>query len=129
GRVAVAEDAWPLYAESVMRLMAELDDHDLSEDDPEALRVVLRLADNRIDRLLPALADLLARREQWQRLAAGDAQTQAQERALLQALVSDGLRRFDDAMDAAARTELAELLREGSGVSAPLAWAGTLAGW
>ncbi|HEY0973805.1 MAG TPA: UvrD-helicase domain-containing protein [Solimonas sp.] len=129
GRVAIAEDAWPLYAEAVMRLVAELEDDGLSGDDREALRVVLRLADNRIDRLLPTLADLLQRREQWLPMAAGEIPASAGDDALLRRLVHDGLRAFDEALDPALRTELADLLREGSGRAEPLAWAAFLRGW
>ncbi len=129
GRMTVAEDPWPLYAESVMRLIAELEDDDLPAAEREVLQIVLRLADNRVDRLLPALADLLARREQWLRLAATDEPSDAAASALLHALVREGLAQFDDALDAGARHELAELLREGSGHSEPLAWAAFLRGW
>jgi ATP-dependent helicase/nuclease subunit A len=129
GRVAIAEDAWPLYAEAVMRLVAELEDDGLSAEDRDALRVVLRLADNRIDRLLPALADLLQRREQWLPLAAGENPASAGDDALLRRLVQDGLRAFDESLDAGLRTELADLLREGSGRAEPLAWAAFLRGW
>ena len=129
GRVGVAEDAWPLYREAVMRLIAELDDGELDPPDREALQRVLRLADNRIDRLLPALCELLARREQWLPQAAGRIDGEADEAALLRALVETGLQRFSAALAPGVRSELADLLREGSAQAELLSWAAFLRGW
>ncbi len=129
GRVGVAEDAWPLYADAAMRLLADLEEGQLADADRQALQTVLRLADNRIDRLLPALAELLSRREQWLRHAVGDATWEAGEAAVLEGLVSAGLARFESALDPAIRIELAALLQAGSTLAEPLQWAAELGGW
>ncbi len=129
GRVGVAEDAWPLYADAAMRVLADLEEGQLADADRQALQTVLRLADNRIDRLLPALAELLSRREQWLRHAMGDATWEIGEAAVLERLVSAGLARFESALDPAFRTELTALLQTGSTLAEPLQWAADLVGW
>ncbi|MGV2481394.1 UNVERIFIED_CONTAM: hypothetical protein IGO34_31850, partial [Salmonella enterica subsp. enterica serovar Weltevreden] len=87
------DDPWPLYVEAITRLFDELEGSALPEPEREALEVLLRLAGNRLDRLLQPLADLLARREQWLPLLlrAGQDGWEQAEQAALQALVNDGL--------------------------------------
>ena len=130
GAVRVADDPWPLYVEAITRLFDELEDSALPEPEREALEVVLRLAGNRLDRLLQPLAELLSRREQWLPLLlrAGQAGWEQAEQAALQALVTEGLARFDAAFDPGMQLELVELLCEGADCE-PLGWAAGLARW
>lgn len=130
GPMRVADDAWPLYVDAILRLFAELEDASLADADREAISRVLRLADNRIDRLLPALTDLLSRRDQWLgRVAQDDRHWEQAEAEVLQQLVMEGLHSFREALGSASCDPLMALLREGSTQSELLGWCGGLEHW
>ena len=131
GGIGVAEDARSLYLDAITRLFEELEDASVPAEDREALARVLRLAGNRLDRLVEPLSALLARREQWMHAAASGSEQdwRAQDARVLSALIEPALREFEDSLDAAQRDRLVALLREGAGQHTLLAWADGLPGW
>ncbi|WP_374679858.1 UvrD-helicase domain-containing protein [Hydrocarboniphaga effusa] len=131
GPVRVAEDARELYSEAVMRLFAELEDDELPVADRDALALVLRLAGNRIDRLIGPLSELLARREQWLSpvVSYDESVWDEAEAALLRGFVEQGLGDFHRLLGEASGCELVDLLREGASQHELLRWAETLSAW
>lgn len=131
GPVRVAEDARELYSEAVMRLFAELEDDELPAADRDAIALVLRLAGNRIDRLIGPLSELLARREQWLSpvVSYEQASWDEAEAALLSRFVEQGLGDFHRLLGETSGCELVALLREGASQHELLRWAETLDRW
>jgi len=131
GPVRIADDAWPLYAEAVTRLFAELEDRDLAAEDRNALQVLLRLADNRIDRLLPRLADMLARREQWlpRLLRASDEAWESAESELLHLMIEHSLHELQNLLGDATCTELVLIAHEAAQQHELFAWATDIEAW
>lgn len=131
GPVRIAEDAWPLYAEAVTRLFAELEDRQLASEDRDALQVLLRLADNRIDRLLPRLADMLARREQWlpRLLRASDEAWESAESELLHQMIESSLLDLQGVLGDTRCTELVLIAHEAAQQHELFAWATELEAW
>ncbi len=131
GPASVSDDEYALYLEAVAGLFARLEDRELDADDRAALEDVLRLADNRLDRLIDPLSELLSKREQWlpQLARADDAAWEQQENAALSGLVESRLRALDAMVPASIKQALTELLRQGSGVAEKLSWAAGLDHW
>jgi ATP-dependent helicase/nuclease subunit A len=128
GPSAMTEDSRGLFAEAIQSLFAELEDPNLPMEDREALALVLRGEDNRLDRLLEPLTGMLDKREQW----LGEILSQsepAQDARLLGALVQSRLRALDQLLDMSSRHSLITLLQAGSAQSDLLAWAAQLKEW
>lgn len=131
GSVRVGDDPWALYSEAVTRLFAELEEDALADEDREAMQMVLRLANNRIDQVLPPLINLLSAREQWiGRISRGDqAHWDAIESDQLASLAEQGMQHLLEALGAEHAEEVSSLLREGSSVCEQLSWAFDLDSW
>lgn len=126
GHAQVVDDPAALYEQAVLDLF----DDALGDSAPPQLRAAaetwLRSADNRIDRLLPPLAALLARRDQWMEPILDP---DADDDAVLEALHRDAQQVFYTTLGARDAAELADLARAASGHHEQLAWATDLAGW
>ncbi len=59
------DDPSALYRQAITRLFARLEQPGTDSEDRHALQKVLALGQNRLDKLLDSLADMLATREQW----------------------------------------------------------------
>jgi ATP-dependent helicase/nuclease subunit A len=125
GHAQIEEHPHLLYQEAIRNLFAELEDAD--EEVQEALSSLLKFAGNRLDRLIPLLEDLLARRDQWWNIL-GAAHPLRMEEALAD-FVSTRLAFADSAIPSDLRRDLVSILRDGSGVAEPLAWAADLTEW
>lgn len=114
GPMRVSEDPQSLYLQAIEALFAELEDASLPEADRQALGEVLRLAGNRLDRLVRPLAELLARRDQWLRavLEAGDGHWIDTQNAILSGLVEQGVSDLDRVLGADGKASLLRILRE-----------------
>ncbi|MGQ0696765.1 MAG: UvrD-helicase domain-containing protein [Panacagrimonas sp.] len=131
GAMRIAEDPRALYEDAIARLFEEIEDASVPVDDRTALARVLRLSGNRLDRLIEPLCGLLARREQWLQpsVATTPEEWEAQDARALSALIQPALEAFHACFDARERTELLEVLREGSAESEHLIWASALHAW
>lgn len=130
GGIAIAEDPRGLYLDAIARLFEEIEDASVPAADRDALARVLRLSGNRLDRLVDPLSAMLAHREQWMGAAAStDENWEAQDALALASLIEPALDALHACFDEGDRRALVEVLREGSGHGAPLAWATSLNEW
>lgn len=124
GATATSDDSEVLYRQAILSLFAELDDGDASAELRAALGRVLDYANNRIEQLIPLLANLLAKRDQWVQGVLGS-DIDAMERALaahVQQRCEECLRQLRQLNFQAVLDALQAL----SGESEPLAWAAEL---
>ncbi len=128
-RPRVVDDPQLLYEQALLALFAEAEDAQAPLALREAVALWLRSAGNRIDRLLPPLADLLARREQWIKAADPSFDWAAHETEVLRALHFEQQQRLAAALGHGDAAELVALVREGSAQSELLAWAAELTDW
>lgn len=131
-----ADDPWPLYREAVLASFAKLERSRGAAEFRTALSAVLALGQNRLDRLMEALCQMLATREHWLGAclqAAGDVPGAAEQ--VLRLRIEAALTALDQELPRAARSEwlacLHALAAEGVEAWAPLqalhGWPATLA--
>lgn len=114
------------YHAAVLAAVARLDDSDLPRADQRALLDVLAWANNRLDTLLPALAGLLARRDQWLGLLRPDP---AEADAVLRALLAFPIRQLDSLFGEAKKTLIVQALQVASTLAPAADWAAELQQW
>lgn len=122
GPTRTSDDAKGLLQQAIERLFALLEDAQLSEPDRAAIHILLRLGDNRIDRLLTPLSELLARRDQWLKPIFNPPDAKRIE-VILTELVESQLQQLQSLLTPATVASLVEIVREGAGHSELLAWA------
>jgi ATP-dependent helicase/nuclease subunit A len=128
GRTQMTEDAQALFEEAVLALFDEALAEAPEQPLYQAAAAWLRAAGNRLDRLMPALCGLLARREQWAGALLGQTLGAEDDRRVLEPLHLAAQQRLQALLgdDAA---ELAALARLASSSSEAMAWAAGLDGW
>lgn len=126
GTVTQLQTPTAQYHAAVLAAVTRLDDTDLARADQHALLDVLAWANNRLDGLLPALASLLARRDQWLGLLRPDPE---QADAVLHALIAHPIRQLDQVLDDAAKAVIVPALQAASTLAPGMAWAADLRAW
>ncbi|MEN8719818.1 MAG: UvrD-helicase domain-containing protein, partial [Oceanococcaceae bacterium] len=114
GHIQPRDDAGELYRAALLTVLGRIEDPTLDPQERDSLGRVLRLARNRLDDLLAALAPLLAQREQWVRSAL-DAETAAVEqraRAHLDELIQASLEQVNRALPKPPRQAWLVLLQQ-----------------
>ncbi len=120
GQIATTDDADGLYREAVFSLFRRLENAE--SDLQTALGNVLDYASNRTEQLLPLLAGLLAKRDQWgEGIVAGD--MQAMEVAL-QEHIGERYQLLCEQLSNFGFQTLIDIVREHSAYEEELAWAG-----
>lgn len=106
------EDAAPLYREAILACFARFEARDTDPGLRHDLAQVLRLAHNRLDRLIEAISTLLATREQWLRACLHSSQEgPATAQSALARLLTQRLQSLHRALPVAARQEWLEVLK------------------
>ncbi len=130
GRPRVSEDPRSLYQQALLALFDDALSEQAATSLGQAAAAWLRCAGNRLDRLLPPLAELLARRDQWAEaiVATTDEDDDARDQHILDALHCKQQQRFTQALGEDCE-KLIDILREASTLSPQLDWAATLTSW
>ena len=126
------DDPSALYRQAITNLFARLEQPGTDSEDRKALQKVLALGQNRLDKLLDSLADMLATREQWLK-ACLDARGQDQQYGehLIKQYINQALAECQTLLpDAGVRDSWLQLLQQlaedGADILQP---ASTLSGW
>lgn len=128
GRTQMTEDARGLFEEAVLALFDEALTAAPHSALHQAAAAWLRAAGNRLDQLMPALCELLQRREQWAGPLLGSDIGPEQDRRLLVPLHLAAQQRLREQLGDDAR-ELAAIARLASSENELMSWAQELDGW
>ncbi|MDE2149693.1 MAG: UvrD-helicase domain-containing protein [Gammaproteobacteria bacterium] len=129
GAARVGEDADGLYRQALLWLFDAALGTGAASELATALAPVLRGAGNRYDRLLPPLAGLLARREQWAARLLGDDWSPQRDAEVLAALHVDRLQALHDVLGADARRRLVQAAATAADGDGRLTWTADSRDW